>query len=117
MGGWTLRSVGALGEGLPSGNPGINDVIVTRCPEFSESKIFVGYCCSYHVLSLEYWAFSVAYTGERKEGGYEGRAVSDTLGALEFLTLIVVVHLMMSMSQSQLFHVCQPVWVKMLAPF
>lgn len=67
VGGWIVRSVGRLTErprvkGLHAGNQGINDVIVTRCPELSESKIFICHCSSYHILSLEHWTFSVAYT-------------------------------------------------------
>ena len=40
-------------KGFHAGYQGINDVIVTRHSVLSESKIFVGHCSSYCILSLE----------------------------------------------------------------
>lgn len=71
VGGWILRSAGRLAErpwmkGFRAGSQGINDAIVTGCPELSESKSVVGHCCSYHIQTLEHWVLS-AHTYGGKE--------------------------------------------------
>lgn len=72
VGGWILRSTRRPTErprmkGFIAGNQGINNAIVTRCPELSKN-IFVGYCCFYHIWSLERWALSVSTYGRKARG-------------------------------------------------